>query len=60
MAMRLSRNMVVCLVGELPHGPCLLHIAQPAISFSSSFMCLHIHVSTTSPRKQTKKAQLVS
>ena len=26
MAMRLSRNMVACLIGELPHGPCL-HIA---------------------------------
>ena len=29
MAMRLSRNMVACLIGELPHGPCL-HIAEPA------------------------------
>ena len=27
MAMRLSRNMVACLIGELPHGPCL-HIAR--------------------------------
>jgi hypothetical protein len=26
MAMRLSRNMVACLIGERPHGPCL-HIA---------------------------------
>ena len=36
MAMRLSRNMVACLIGERPHGPCL-HIALTCVARYDDF-----------------------
>jgi hypothetical protein len=41
MAVRLSRNMVACLIGELPHGPCLhiaLSLSQDMLARARSYL----------------------